>query len=113
MSRVLVLDEHAVTRLLTPAVCIEVMADALAALARGDVHQPLRTGMRPPGAAGLLGLMPSYRSMPAQLFALKEVCVFPGNPARGLDTHLGAVLLHSGETGEILGIFNAAAITAI
>jgi ornithine cyclodeaminase/alanine dehydrogenase-like protein (mu-crystallin family) len=113
MSRVLVLDEHAVTRLLTPAACIEIMSDALTALANGEVYQPLRTGVRPPGAAGLLGLMPAYRSAPFPLFALKEVCVFPGNPARGLDTHLGAVLLHSGETGGVLGIFNAAAITAI
>lgn len=107
------LDEHAVTRLLTPAACIEIMSDALTALANGEVYQPLRTGVRPPGAAGLFGLMPAYRSAPVPLFALKEVCVFPGNPARGLDTHLGAVLLHSGETGEVLGIFNAAAITAI
>lgn len=113
MSKVLVLDEHIVTQLLTPAACIEVMSEALMALANGEVHQPLRTGVRPPGAAGLFGLMPAYRSAPIPLFALKEVCVFPGNPARGLDTHLGAVLLHSGETGEVLGIFNAAAITAI
>jgi ornithine cyclodeaminase/alanine dehydrogenase-like protein (mu-crystallin family) len=113
MSKVLVLDEHAVTQLLTPAACIEVMSDALTALAEGEVYQTLRTALRPPGAAGLLGLMPAYRSAPVPLFALKEVCVFPGNPARGLDTHLGAVLLHSGETGEVLGIFNAAAITAI
>jgi ornithine cyclodeaminase/alanine dehydrogenase-like protein (mu-crystallin family) len=113
MSKVFVLDEHAVTKLLTPAACIDVMADALAALANGEVYQPLRTAVRPPGAVGLFGLMPAYRSAPVPLFALKEVCVFPGNPARGLDTHLGAVLLHSGETGEVLGIFNAAAITAI
>jgi ornithine cyclodeaminase len=53
--------------------------------------------------------MPSYY----RDFGLKEVCVFPGNPARGLDTHLGAVLLHSGETGELLAIANASAITAI
>ncbi|HEY8712943.1 MAG TPA: ornithine cyclodeaminase family protein, partial [Thermoanaerobaculia bacterium] len=36
-----------------------------------------------------------------------------GNPSRGLDTHLGAVLLHSGETGELLAVMNASAITAI
>jgi len=113
MTKVLVLDEHMVAQLLTPAACIDVMSGALEALANGEVYQPLRTAVRPPGAAGLFGLMPAYRSAPVPLFALKEVCVFPGNPARGLDTHLGAVLLHSGETGEVLGIFNAAAITAI
>src|SRR5260370_7603135 len=57
--------------------------------------------------------MPAFRGGKQPLFALKEVCIFPGNPARGLDTHLGAVLLHSGETGELMGVMNAAAITAI
>src|SRR5207247_1236309 len=32
---------------------------------------------------------------------------------RGLDTHLGAVLLHSGDTGELKAVINASAITAI
>ena len=39
--------------------------------------------------------------------------MFPGNPARGRDSHLGAVLLHDGETGELLCVANAAAITAL
>jgi ornithine cyclodeaminase len=94
--------------------CIEVMADALAALARGEVHNPLRQGIRAPGAAGLLGLMPAWRASSGEsYYALKEVCVFPGNPKRGLDTHLGAVILNSGDTGEPLAFMNASAITAI
>jgi len=104
-----IFNEHDVHRLLTPAACIRVMEEALAALARGEVHQPLRQVIRAEGASGFLGLMPSYY----RDYGLKEVCVFPGNPARGLDTHLGAVLLHSGETGELLAIANASAITAI
>jgi len=90
--------------------CIEVMEQALASLARGEVHQPLRNAIRAPNAPGLLGLMPSYSG---SYYGLKEVCVFPGNPAKGLDSHLGAVLLHSGETGELLAVMNASAITAI
>src|SRR5437762_96520 len=93
--------------------CIAVMEDALATLARGDVHNPLRQIVRAPGASGFLGLMPGYRGGPVPYYALKEICLFPGNPARGLDTHLGAVLLHSGETGELLAAINASAITAI
>lgn len=104
-----VFNEHDVERLLTPAACIGVMEEALAALARGEVHQPLRNIVRAEGAAGFLGLMPAYH----RDFGLKEVCIFPGNPARGLDTHLGAVLLHSGETGELLAMANGSAITAI
>lgn len=111
--KVLVLSEHDVEELLTMERCIEVMADALAALARGDVHNPLRQAIRAPGAAGLLGLMPSWRASQPPYYALKEVCVFPENPKRGLDTHLGAVILHSGDTGEPLAFMNASAITAI
>ncbi len=111
--KVLVLSEHDVETLLTMPECIEVMEDALAALARGEVHNPLRQAIRAPGAPGLLGLMPAWRSGATPYYALKEVCVFPENPKRGLDTHLGAVILHSGDTGEPLAIINAAAVTAI
>ena len=111
--KVLVLSEHEVEELLPMKQCIAVMEDALAALARGEVHNPLRQAIRAPGAPGLLGLMPAWRSGETPYYALKEVCVFPGNPKRGLDTHLGAVILHSGDTGEPLAFMNAAAITAI
>ena len=113
MSRVLILNEHEVTELLTMTECIAVMEDALAATARGEVHNPLRQVIRAAGAPGFLGLMPAWRGSGTPYYALKEVCVFPENPKRGLDTHVGAVILHSGETGEPLGFFNASAITAI
>jgi ornithine cyclodeaminase len=111
--KVLILSEHEVEELLTMEECIGVMEDALAALARGEVHNPLRQAIRAPGAPGLLGLMPAWRAGATPYYALKEVCVFPENPKRGLDTHVGAVILHSGETGEPLAIMNASAITAI
>src|SRR5881275_2795092 len=106
---ILILNEHEVEQMLTMPECIRVMEEALADLARGKVTNPLRNVIRAEGATGFLGLMPSYRGD----YGLKEVCVFPGNPARGLDTHLGAVLLHSGETGELKAVINASAITAI
>ena len=37
----------------------------------------------------------------------------PTNPSRGLDTHMGGVLLHDGETGELVAIMNASPITEI
>jgi ornithine cyclodeaminase/alanine dehydrogenase-like protein (mu-crystallin family) len=107
--KILILNEHEVTQMLTMPECIRVMEEALADLARGKVTNPLRNVIRAEGATGFLGLMPSYRGD----YGLKEVCVFPGNPARGLDTHLGAVLLHSGDTGQLLAVINASAITAI
>jgi ornithine cyclodeaminase/alanine dehydrogenase-like protein (mu-crystallin family) len=111
--KVLVLSEHEVHELLTMDECIAVMEDALRALARDEVFNPLRMPVRAPGAPGLLGLMPAWRSSGTPYYALKEVCVFPENPKRGLDTHVGAVILHSGETGEPLAFMNASAITAI
>ncbi|MCI0488020.1 MAG: ornithine cyclodeaminase family protein [Blastocatellia bacterium] len=111
--KLLVLSHSEVEELMPVQDCIEVMTDALAALARGEFAQPLRRGLVPPGAAGILGLMPAYRSSEPKAFGLKAVCVFPGNPALGKDAHQGGVMLFSGETGEPLALMNASAITAI
>jgi ornithine cyclodeaminase/alanine dehydrogenase-like protein (mu-crystallin family) len=108
-----VIDEHDVRRLLPMTECIDVMAEALASLARGEVHNPLRFVIRPPGEQSLLGLMPAHRGGPAPLYGLKTVAIFPGNSARGLDSHQGFVALFDGETGETRAILNAGAITAV
>ncbi|HSK14602.1 MAG TPA: ornithine cyclodeaminase family protein [Gaiellaceae bacterium] len=110
---VLVLSERDLERLLPMEECVEVMAEALAALEHGDMSQPLRFVFRPDDAEGLMGLMPAHRSRPEPAFGLKAVCVFPGNAARGLDAHQGTVLLFDGETGELRAALNASAITAI
>jgi len=93
--------------------CIEAMAEALRALARGDAQQPLRLVFRPANAAGLMAAMPAYRGGSAPAFGLKAVGIFPGNAERGLDTHQGAVALFDGVTGELRALLNAAAVTAI
>lgn len=111
--KTLVLSHNEVVELLPMKECIAVMREALIALAEGKVHQPLRTITRPPGAAGVLGLMPSYISGDRPAFGLKAICVFPGNPAKGMDSHQGAVLLFSAGTGELMAMMNASAITAI
>ena len=110
---VLVLSEHDVRAHLPMRSCIDAMAGVLVALAGGELFQPLRFVMRPPGAAGLMGFMPAHRGGPAPAFSLKEIVVAPGNPARGLDAHQGAVLLHDGETGELRAILNASPVTEI
>lgn len=110
---VLVLSEHDVRAHLPMRDCIDAMAGVLAALARGELFQPLRFVVHPPGAAGLMGFMPAHRGGPAPAFSLKEIVVAPGNPARGLDAHQGAVLLHDGETGELRAILNASPVTEI
>ncbi len=109
----IVLSDDDVRRLLDMESCIDAMADVLTALARGALFQPLRSIAWPPGANGGLGLMPSYRGGAAPAYALKEIVVTPDNPTRGLDAHQGAVLLHDGETGELVAVLNASPVTAI
>jgi ornithine cyclodeaminase len=108
-----IIDEHDVRRLLPMAECIDVMADALASLSRGEVHNPLRFVVRPPGEGSLLGLMPSHRGGESKLWALKTVAIFPSNAALGLDLHQGFVALFDGETGATRAIMNAGGITAV
>ncbi|HEX9030962.1 MAG TPA: hypothetical protein VF834_03895, partial [Streptosporangiaceae bacterium] len=103
----LVLSGADVRAALGYAACAQAMSSVLAARARGEVFQPLRSVLRPPGAAGLMALMPSYRSGADAGYGLKAICVTPGNPAAGLDTHQGIVLLSSPQTGQPLAVLNA------
>ena len=109
----LVLSKHEVHELLDYDGCIAAMDEALRSLARGEVHQPLRPLVRPPGASSILGLMPVYRGGGRPLYALKTVAVVPDNPTRGLDPHQGTVSLFDGVTGRTLAVMNASPITAI
>jgi ornithine cyclodeaminase/alanine dehydrogenase-like protein (mu-crystallin family) len=102
-----------VRELLDMPSCVEAMTEVLASLARGELFNPLRSIARPPDAGTLLGLMPAYRAAPTPAYALKEIVIVPDNPSRGLDTHMGGVLLHDGETGELVAVVNASAVTEI
>lgn len=111
--KIVILNHSEVEELMPVRECIPVMEDALAGLARGEAHQPLRMIIQPPGATGDMALMPSYRAGERAAYGLKAVCFFAGNPPRGLDSHQGGVMLFSAETGELLALMNASAITAI
>lgn len=114
--RVLFLGHRDVLAALSPQACAEAMAAVLAERARGETYMPLRSVMAPPEASGFMGLMPGWRRQQrgnAALFALKAVCIMPGNPARGLDAHQGLVTLFDGESGQPTAVLDAAAITEI
>jgi ornithine cyclodeaminase/alanine dehydrogenase-like protein (mu-crystallin family) len=111
--KILVVSGPDVHDLLSYGECADVLRAALAARARGEVHQPLRTMIRPGEPAGLMALMPAYWPGTDPAYGLKAICIFPGNPAIGLDAHQGIVLLSSTRTGEPLAILNASAITEI
>jgi ornithine cyclodeaminase len=114
--RVLTLSHRDVLAALQPEECAAAMAAVLAEHARGGTYLPLRSVMAPPGAAGFLGLMPGWRAADhdgGAAFALKAVCIMPGNPARGLDAHQGLVTLFDGESGMPTAILDASAVTAV
>ncbi len=108
-----VLDEAEVRRLLPMPECIDLMADVLGGLARDELYNPLRFVVRPPADPSLMGLMPAHRSGDSSLWSLKALTIFPGNSARGLDSHQGFVALFDGDTGAPRAIINAGGITAI
>ena len=114
--RVLILSHHDVLAALPPPDCAQAMASVLAEHARGQTYMPLRSVMMPPGADGFMGLMPGWRGPHAgraAAFALKAICLMPGNPERGLDTHQGRGTLFDGESGVPTAILDASAITAV
>jgi ornithine cyclodeaminase len=114
--RVLILSHSDVLAALPARACADAMATVLAEHARGRTYLPLRSVMMPPEAAGFMGLMPGWRGPDhdsAATFALKAVCIIPGNPARGLDAHQGLVMLFDGENGRPTAILDASAITQI
>src|SRR5262252_7873657 len=109
----LVLSADDVHDLLGYPDCTEAVAAALAARARGEVHQPLRMFVRPEGQPGLMAVMPVIWPGRETGYALKAICLFPGNPAIGEDGHDGVGLLSSEETGEPVAIMNASGVTEI
>ena len=117
--RLLVVSGRDVHALVGYRECADAMRAALVAVQDGRADQPLRTVLRPAGAAGLVALMPSFLTEAESLgddsaaYGLKAICITAGNPAAGLDTHQGVVLLSSGRTGEPLAVLNASAVTEI
>ena len=110
MHRVLIVNQREVPRLLPMGPCIDAMASALAALARGEAAMPLRQIVWIPDRSGALGLMPS-RLTPS--LGVKAVTFFPSNEGTELDSHQGAVLLFEAERGRLLAIIDATSVTAI
>lgn len=112
MSSILVLSGDDVRALLAMADCIEAVEAALRVLGRGEAVQPLRAIVRLADGNGFLGVMPAQLGTPA-VAGVKVITVFPGNHARGLDSHQGIVVLFATDDGRTLAVVDAASITAI
>src|SRR5262249_49996008 len=110
--KVLIVNQSEVIDLLPMAECMDVMADALKTLARGEAMLPLRPVMWLPEKVGALGLMPSYLG-DIHSMGVKVVSVFPGNHGTEYDSHMGAVLLYETTHGQLQAIIDAGEITGI
>lgn len=111
----LAIDGATVRRLLPMERCIELMADALADLARGNAANPLRSVLVVPfatAAPSALATMPAVLGDPPAL-GVKIISIFPGNHELGIDSHQGFVLLFEAEHGSPVALIDAIEITAI
>ena len=98
-----------VEQAVSPVRAVEVVRDAFVAHFRGEWTMPpkLYVTNYPAG---------DFRAMPALgggHALLKWVTSFPGNPARGLPTVNGVVLVSDAETGELRALLDAGAVTAL
>ncbi|MBV9415105.1 MAG: ornithine cyclodeaminase family protein [Solirubrobacterales bacterium] len=109
----LILGHEDVLAALPPDECADAMAEVLAAHARGEDQMPLRTMIPFEGASGFMAVMPAWRGGSEPVFGLKSLCIMPGNPARGLDSHQGTVTLFDGSIGVPTAILDASAVTAV
>jgi ornithine cyclodeaminase/alanine dehydrogenase-like protein (mu-crystallin family) len=92
-----------------PERTVEAVRDAFLAYARGDWSMPPKVYV-PAYPAGDFRAMPALGAGHA---LLKWVTSFPGNPARGLPTVAGLVLLSSADDGRLLAALDAGAVTAL
>jgi alanine dehydrogenase len=99
----------AVGRAVSPHEAYDAVRDAFVAHARGEwTMQPKVYVTNYPAG--------DFRAMPALgggHALLKWVTSFPGNPARGLPTVTGLVVLSDAETGQAVALLDAAAVTAL
>jgi ornithine cyclodeaminase/alanine dehydrogenase len=108
---VLALTDDDVRRLLpSPKECLDLAAEALTALAEGRAEVPPK-----PAVHTLPGTFAN--AMPAawperRLLGCKWISIFPDNPARGLPTASGVMVVNDGETGMPVCVMPAAELTA-
>lgn len=113
-SELLVLSGADLQALLDRDALIAAMAAAMRAYSTGAALAPLRTIMRLPGdTVRLLAAMPGFvgGDTGAEAVGAKLVSVYPENPARGLESHYGAVILFDPDTGRPRALLDGTFIT--
>ncbi len=108
----LLLSSGDLARLLDFDRVVDAVDAAFAAYSGGRTQTPLRVGVEPPGADGVLLAMPGAVTEPRALGA-KIVSVFRGNAARGLPTIHSIYVLSDYATGAPAAIMDGGYLTAI
>jgi alanine dehydrogenase len=98
-----------VERAVSAGRAVDAVRDAFVAYARGEWSMPPKVYV-PAYPAGDFRAMPALGAGHA---LLKWVTSFPGNPARGLPTVTGLVLLSDASDGTLRAALDAAAVTAL
>ena len=93
----------------SPERAVDAVRDAFVAYARGEWTMPPKVYV-PAYPAGDFRAMPALGSGHA---LLKWVTSFPGNPAKGIPTVMGVVLVSSAENGRLVAVLDAGAVTAV
>lgn len=106
----LFISEEQVRELLRLEDLIPALERALVAFSTGLVRQPLRTIISIEEHQAFLGVMPAVYG---DVMGAKLVCVYPGNAARGLHTHLAMIQLFRSDTGEPLAAIDGRLITEL
>jgi alanine dehydrogenase len=109
VSGIPVLTDRDVRRAVAPDRAVEAVRAAFIAHARGEWQMPSKVYVTNYPAG-------DFRAMPAiggGRALLKWVTSFPGNPARGLPTVSGLVLVSDADTGRLLALLDAGAVTAL
>jgi alanine dehydrogenase len=104
-----VFSAESVQAAVSPESALEAVRDAFVAYARGEWSMPPKVYV-PAYPAG------DFRAMPAlgaDHALLKWVTSFPGNPAQGLPTVMGLVLLSDATNGSPRAVLDAGAVTAL
>jgi ornithine cyclodeaminase/alanine dehydrogenase-like protein (mu-crystallin family) len=107
-----ILGEREIRAALPYGVLIPAMERALIDFSAGRVVQPVR-GMIPVSAEGAEGIFALMPAVYGKYMGAKMVCVYPGNVALGLPTHLASVQLFRAKTGEPLAVLDGTVITEL
>jgi ornithine cyclodeaminase/alanine dehydrogenase-like protein (mu-crystallin family) len=109
LNRVPVFSAESVQAAVSPERALEAVRDAFVAYARGEWSMPPKVYV-PAYPAGDFRAMPALGAGHA---LLKWVTSFPGNPAQGLPTVMGLVLLSDASNGSLRAALDAGAVTAL